>query len=268
MRNIRTIVVDDEPTARAHIIRLLKADPDIRLVAECRNGMEALEVLRKENVDLVYLDIQMPQINGFETVKRFALDKDAPFVIFSTAFDRYALKAFDVRAVDYLLKPYDDDRFFQSLARAKEFVELREKKELAGRLMDLVQDHLNARKDHAQEYVIKEKGREYRVLAKDILWVKAEGNYVLLQTMARRHSLRMTMNMLENELDPAVFIRIHRSYIVNMANVRSTRYSGNNEFTFLMLNGKHLLSGRNYKDQIGKFLTDHGWDTSTDGMDR
>lgn len=268
MRTIRTIVVDDEPTARAFVIRLLKSDPDIHILAECRNGMEALDVLRKETIDLVYLDIQMPQINGFEVIKRFPQGKDAPFVIFSTAYDRYALKAFDVRAVDYLLKPFDDDRFFQSLARAKEFIELRDKKQLASRLMDLVLDHVNAQKERAQEYVIKEKGREYRVRTRDILWVKAEGNYVLLQTMARRHSLRMTMNMLENELDPAAFIRIHRSYIVNMANVRNTRYSGNNEFTFTMPNGKHLISGRNYKEQIGKFLLGHGWDSAPTGTDR
>lgn len=258
MRNIRTIVVDDEPTARAHIIRLLQADPDIRLVAECRHGMEALEVLRKEPVDLVYLDIQMPQINGFEMLKRLPPGKPAPFVIFSTAFDRYALKAFDVRAVDYLLKPFDDDRFYQSLARAKEFIEMRDKDQLAGKLMDLVQEHINLRKDHVQEYLIKEKGREYRVPVKDLLWIKAEGNYVVLQTAAARHSLRMTMNMLESELDPAKFIRIHRSYILNMDQVRSAQYSGNNEFSFLMSNGKRVLSGRNYKDEVAKFLTTHG----------
>lgn len=255
MRNIRTIVVDDEPTARAHIVRLLGADPAVRVLAECRNGLEALEFLKKEPVDLVYLDIQMPQINGFEMLKRLPQGKEHPFVIFSTAFDRYALKAFDVRAVDYLLKPFDDDRFYESLARAKEFIEMREKKALAGRMMDLLQDHLDARKDFTQEYLIKERGREYRVPTKDILYIKAEGNYVVLQTMQGRHSLRMTMNMLESELDPANFIRIHRSYIANMAQVKGTRYTGNNEFTFLLKNDKRLVSGRNYKEQVAKFLT-------------
>lgn len=268
MKNIRTIVVDDEPAARAHIVRLLGTDPDIHIVAECRNGLEALEILKKDTVDLVYLDIQMPQINGFEMLKRLPPGKEPPFVIFSTAYDRYALKAFDVRAVDYLLKPFDDDRFHESLSRAKEFIELRDKKQLAGRLMDLVQDHLNAQKEHAQEYLIKEKGREYRVPAKDVLWIKAEGNYVVLQTMARRHSLRMTMNMLESELDPACFIRIHRSYIVNIRQVRSTRYSGNNEFTFVLNNGKHLLSGRNYKEQVAKFLMEQDAGATAQGTNR
>lgn len=255
MRNIRTIVVDDEPTARAHIVRLLGEDPAIRVVAECRNGLEALEQLKKEAIDLIYLDIQMPEINGFEMLKRLPQGKEHPFVIFSTAFDRYALKAFDVRAVDYLLKPFDDDRFYESLARAKEFIEMREKKTLASKMMDLMQDHLDARKDYTQEFLIKEKGREYRIATKDILCVKAEGNYVVLQTMQGRYSLRMTMNMLESELDTTNFIRIHRSYIVNMGQVKGTRYSGNNEFTFLLQNDKRLVSGRNYKEQVAKFLT-------------
>lgn len=255
MRNVRTIVVDDEPTARAHIVRLLGEDPDIRILAECRNGLEALEICRKETVDLLYLDIQIPLVNGFELLKRLPSNKTAPFVIFSTAFDQYALKAFDVRAVDYLLKPFDDDRFYESLERAKEFIEMREQKVLAGRMLDLVQTHLKERKDSAQVFLIKDKGREYRIAAKDILYVKAEGNYVVLQAMQGRHSLRMTMNMLESELDPAEFLRIHRSYIVNMAQVKSYRYSGNNEFTFLLRNDRHLVSGRNYREQVAKFLT-------------
>lgn len=256
MKSIRTVVVDDEPTARAHIVRLLGADPAVRVVAECRNGMEALELLRKEPMDLIYLDIQMPHLNGFEMVKRLPQGKEQPFIIFSTAFDRYALKAFDVRAVDYLLKPFDDDRFYESLERAKDFIEMREKKVLAGRMMDLMQDHLDARKDYTQEYLIKEKGREYRIATKDILYIKAEGNYVVLQTLQGKYSLRMTMNMLESELDPASFIRIHRSFIVNMAQVKGARYTGNNEFSFLLRNDKRLVSGRNYKEQVAKFMAE------------
>lgn len=255
MRNIRTIVVDDEPAARSRVMRLLGTDPAIRVVAECRNGAEALEAIRQEPVDLMYLDIQMPQLNGFEVIHRFPAGQ-APFVVFVTAHDRYALKAFDVNAVDYLLKPYDDDRFFTSLARAKDFIQMQENKRLAGKLMDLVQGHLNARKEFSDVIVIKEKGREYRVPVKDVIWIKAEGNYLVLQTKARHYLLRMTMNLVETELDPAVFVRIHRSYMVNMAHVRNARYSGNNEFMFTMSNGQHVLSGRNYKEQIATLLTE------------
>ncbi|HEY0975934.1 MAG TPA: response regulator, partial [Flavobacteriales bacterium] len=120
MKNIRTIVVDDEPAARSRVVRLLGTDPEVRVVAECRNGNEALATIQQEPVDLVYLDIQMPQLSGLDVVGRFPPGQ-TPFVVFVTAHDRYAVKAFDVNAADYLLKPYDDDRFYMSLSRAKDF---------------------------------------------------------------------------------------------------------------------------------------------------
>lgn len=254
MKNIRTIVVDDEPAARSRVVRLLGTDPEVRVVAECRNGNEALATIQQEPVDLVYLDIQMPQLSGLDVVGRFPPGQ-TPFVVFVTAHDRYAVKAFDVNAADYLLKPYDDDRFYMSLSRAKDFIAMRENKQLTGRLMELVQDHLNTRKEFTQVIIIKEKGREYRVPVKEIIWIRAEGNYLVLQTKARHYLLRMTMNMVETDLDPAVFVRVHRSYMVNMTHVRNSRYSGNNEFLFTMSNGQHVLSGRSYKEQIAKMLT-------------
>jgi two-component system LytT family response regulator len=255
MRKVRTIVVDDEPAARSRVLRLLATDPDIHVVAECRNGNEALEAIRNNLVDLMFLDVQMPQLTGFDVIEQFPAGQ-SPFVIFVTAFDRYALKAFNVQAVDYLLKPYDDERFNTSLTRAKDFIAMQDNKRLADRMLDLVQNHLDAGKEFTQEYVIKEKGREYRVSVKDVQWIGTEGNYLEMQTENRRYLLRMTMNMVETELDPRVFLRIHRSYMVNLAHVRSSRYSGNNEFTFTMVNGKHLVSGRNYKEQIAKVLTE------------
>ncbi|HOY27496.1 MAG TPA: LytTR family DNA-binding domain-containing protein [Flavobacteriales bacterium] len=254
MKLIRAIVVDDEPAARTRVVRLLSTDPEIRLVAECRNGAEALATIQQEPVDLMYLDVQMPQLSGFDVIKRFPAGL-APYVVFATAHDRYATQAFNVNAVDYLLKPYDDERFFLSLAKAKDFVEMRENKRLTGRLMDLIQDHMNSRREYTQVIVIKEKGREYRVPVKDILFIRAEGNYLILQTKPRHYLLRMTMNMVETDLDPAVFVRVHRSYMLNMAHVRNSRYSGNNEFLFTMSNGQHVLSGRSYKEHIAKILS-------------
>lgn len=260
MRIIRTIVVDDEPAARTRVVRMLKTDPDIEVVAECRNGTEALETIRKENIELMFLDIQMPQTNGLELMAKLPHEK-MPFVVFVTAHDRYALKAFDLNAVDYLLKPYDDERFFTSLGRAKDLIEMRHSKQLTGRLMDLMQNHLNVRKEYNDQFVIKEKGREYKVPVKDVLYIRAEGNYLIIQTKTRHYLLRMTMNMVETELDPARFIRVHRSYILNMTYVRNARYSGNNEFMFTMSNGQHVLSGRNYKESIAQILSEQrmGW---------
>lgn len=253
MNHIRILVVDDEPAARARIIRLLEMDPAARVVGQCRNGIEAIELLEREPVDLVFLDIEMPQANGFEVLKALRT-APKPFIIFITAHDRYALKAFDVNAVDYLLKPYDEDRFHIALAKAKELVGMRDSKQLAGRLIDIVQQHVRTRKDHVEEMVIKEKGRSYTVKMKDVLFVRAESNYLILQAKERHYLLRMTLTMLESDVDPKQFLRIHRSYMVNLAHVRGARYSGNNEFVFTMSNGQHLLSGRSYRDQVSTAL--------------
>lgn len=254
MNHIRTLVVDDEPAARARIMRMLEKDQDVRVVGECRNGQEAIDVLAKEPVDLVFMDVQMPHANGFEVLNTVRKDQ-RPFVVFVTAHDRYALKAFDVNAVDYLLKPYDEDRFFSSLAKAKEFMELRDTRHLAGRLIDIVQQHVRSHKDFTDVLVIKEKGRTYKVKLKDVIFMRAESNYLVVQTKERHYLLRMTLNMVESEVDPKRFMRIHRSYIVNMAHVRGARYSGNNEFTFTMSNGQHVISGRSYRDRVSEALS-------------
>lgn len=254
MSTIRILVVDDEPAARARVIRLLEMDQDAKVVGECRNGVEAIEALGREQVDVVFLDIEMPRANGFEVLKGIRADRK-PFIIFITAHDRYALRAFDVNAVDYLLKPYDEERFYSALAKAKEFVEMRDSKQLAGRLIDIVQQHVRTQKDHVEEMVIKEKGRSYQVKMKDVIFVRAESNYLILQTKDRHYLLRMTLNMMESDVDPKQFIRIHRSYMVNLAHVRGARYSGNNEFVFTMSNGQHLLSGRSYRDQVSDALS-------------
>ena len=259
MKNIRTIVVDDEPAARARVLRLLGQDPEIEVVSECRNGQEALECILKCRPDLLFLDVQMPGMDGFQVMDnlhRLNGHGPTPFVVFVTAHDQYALKAFDVNAVDYLLKPYDDERFFASLEKAKQHIAMRMSSKLTGRLMDLVREHMGDKGPHLSHFCIKDKGREHKVRVDDILYLRAEGNYLCLQTKERHFLHRMTMNAVESELDPARFLRIHRSYIVNRNQVRNTRYSGNNEFIFCMANGERIISGRSYKEKIAEVLTD------------
>lgn len=253
MKHIRTIIIDDEPAARARLARLLGQDAEIELVTECRNGTEAVEAIQKHKPDLVFLDVEMPQMNGFEVVDRLRKEH-MPFVVFVTAHDQYALKAFDVNAVDYLLKPYDDERFHASLGKAKKHLDMRMNSKLTGKLMDLMREHLHAKSEYTEQFIIKEKGREYRVAVDDIVFLRAEGNYLHLQLKDRHHLYRMTMNAVETELDPTRFLRIHRSYMVNVAHVRSHRYSGNNEFIFSMSNGERIVSGRSYKEPIAKAL--------------
>lgn len=259
MKQIRTIIVDDEPTARLRIARLLAQDPGIEVVSECRNGQEALSCIAKCKPDLLFLDVQMPGMSGFqvmEQVRHTHGTAHLPFVVFVTAHDQYALKAFDVNAVDYLLKPYDDERFFASIEKARKFIELRQSDRLTGKLMDLVREHMRSNNTFTEQFVIKERGREYKVKVEDLLFLRAEGNYLCLQLKDRQFLHRMTMNTVETELDPARFLRIHRSYIVNMAHVRNARYSGNNEFIFSMANNERIVSGRSYKEQIAKVLAE------------
>lgn len=255
MKHIRTIIADDEPVARARVARLLQQDPEIELVAECRNGSEAIEAVNKHKPDLMFLDVQMPQVNGFEVVQQLGKER-MPFVVFVTAHDQYALKAFDVNAVDFLLKPYDDDRFHASLSKAKKWMDMRFSSKLTGKLMDLMREHMHANSEYTETIVIRERGREWRVGVDDLVFMRAEGNYLHLQLKDRHHLYRMTMNAVETELDPSRFLRIHRSYIINMAHVRSHRYSGNNEFIFSMNNGERIVSGRSYKEHISKALTE------------
>ncbi|MEO8066762.1 MAG: LytTR family DNA-binding domain-containing protein [Flavobacteriales bacterium] len=253
MKQIRTIIADDEPVARARVARLLAQDPEIELVAECRNGTEAIDAVHKHKPDLMFLDVQMPQVNGFEVVQQLGKER-MPFVVFVTAHDQYALKAFDVNAVDFLLKPYDDDRFAASLTKAKRWMDMRFSSKLTGKLMDLMREHMHANSEYTETIVIRERGREWRIGVDDIVFMRAEGNYLHLQLKEKHHLYRMTMNAVETELDPARFLRIHRSYIVNIAHIRSTRYSGNNEFIFSMNTGERIVSGRSYKEHISKVL--------------
>lgn len=253
MKHIRTLIVDDEPAARARLARLLAQDAEVEVVGECRNGHEAVDAVNKHRPDLLFLDVQMPDMNGLEAVGRIGGDR-MPFVVFVTAHDQYALKAFDVNAVDYLLKPYDDDRFFASLEKAKKHIDMKMNHKLTGKLMDLVREHMHAKSEYTEVFTIRDKGREHKVNASDILYLRAEGNYLCLQLKDRHFLYRMTMNSVESELDPARFLRIHRSYIVNRAHVRNARYSGNNEFIFSMANNERIVSGRSYKEQIAKAL--------------
>ena len=253
MKHIRTIIADDEPAARDRIARSLALEADMDVVAQCRNGAEAIEAVNKHKPDLIFLDVQMPQVNGFEVVRKFEGDR-APFVVFVTAHDQYALKAFNVNAVDFLLKPFDDERFQASLEKARKWMEMRMSNQLKGQLMDLMREHMHANSEYTETFVIRERGRERQVPVDEIVYLRAEGNYLHLQLKDRHHLYRLTMNAVESELDPSRFLRIHRSYIVNTLHVRSTRYSGNNEFIFTMATGEHIVSGRSYKENIAKTL--------------
>ena len=253
MKKIRTLVIDDEPLARARIIKLLGSYDFISILGECKNGKEAQKSISNYKPDLIFLDIQMPDLNGFEVLNNI---DPKPFIIFVTAFDQYALQAFDVRAVDYLLKPYDNDRFEQALLHAKAQIQLKENAVLHTKMVQLLQSHQQQQSDELMYITLKEKGRTIQLPTNDICYIEAEGNYLNLYTEHKTHLLRQTMQELENLLNKAHFLKIHRSILINTNYLKSIKYKGNNQYSFTLNNDVKLLSSRSHKADIITFLED------------
>lgn len=246
---IKVLIVDDEPLARARLVRLLEQEPDVEIAGEAGNGLEALALIQEKQPDLLLLDIQMPHMGGFDVLSE--LEKP-PLVIFVTAFDQYAIKAFDNRAIDYLLKPYDKERFQQAIAHAREILELR----FQAQLPALLNDKTQLREQPCLE--IKHNGVSQKLYAHEIYYLQAQGNYVLLQTPAKKHMVRQTLTTLHDHFAHAEFLRVHRSITLNTAYIKSLVYQNNNEYLITMQDGKKFLSGRVYKDQIQEFAQNRG----------
>ena len=242
---IRTLVADDEPIALARMVALLRDEPDVEVIGECATGREAISAIERTSPDLVFLDIQMPQLDGLTLAR--TLGRTMPAVVFVTAYDEYALGAFEVHALDYLLKPYSADRFKSALVHARQ--------------------HLGARRGsggHPPAYerrdrlVIKSSGRIYFVRTRDIDWCEAAGNYVHLHVGAQTHLVRGTMAHIESQLDQAQFIRIHRSTIVNVDRIQELQSSFGGEYVVLLHDKTRLTLSRGYREglqaRLGKAL--------------
>jgi two-component system LytT family response regulator len=248
---IRTLIVDDEPLARQRLRALLEADPDVELVGECGDGREAVAVLQKIRPDLVFLDVQMPALDGFGVLA--AVGGRLPVVVFVTAHDRYALRAFEVHALDYLLKPFDKDRFHTALARAKAQVRREQDGAVSQRLLDLLKDVREPR-NALGRLVVKSGGRVYFVRVEDIDWVEAAGNYVRLHVGKEDHLLRESMAGLEARLDAARFLRIHRSTIVNVERIRELQPAFHGDYAVILRDGTELTLSRGYRDRLQALL--------------
>jgi two-component system LytT family response regulator len=244
----RVVIADDEPLARERLRMLLEGQEDIEVVAECQDGTQAIDTIRRLRPDLVFLDVQMPGATGFEVVA--ALDQERlPLVVFVTAFDKYALRAFDVHALDYLLKPFDRDRFLQALARARNQLDRPANGDLRRRLLDLVRD-LEPAPPRLDRFVIKAGGRVFFVRADEIDWIESAGNYVKLHVGTDVHLFRETMNALESQLSPETFYRIHRCYIVNIERVKELQPWFNGEYVVLLRTGAKLTLSRGYREKL------------------
>lgn len=231
---IRTLIVDDEPLARSNIAVLLRRDPEIEIVGECGSGVEALTAIPKARPDLVFLDVQMPECDGFDVLEM--LGNDLPVaVVFVTAYDQYALQAFEAGALDYILKPFDNARFDLALARAKQRIARSKDTTPPGK---------------PERLAIKSVGQVLFVKLSEIDWIEAADYYACLHVGPKTHLLRRSMSELEKELDPAVFARIHRSTIVNMDRVRGLRSGEDGEYEVLLESGTRLRLSQRYRKQL------------------
>lgn len=258
-KKIRTLVVDDEPLARRNLRVLLKDDADVEVVGEAGSGPEALAAIRKHSPDLVFLDIQMPELDGFGVLEQIEAEQ-LPVIIFVTAFDQYALRAFEFHALDYLLKPFDDARFEKALRRAKQQVEQREIKELSGRLIALLEgrDAQGTERTPPASYLtrllIKSAGRVSFLKVDEIDWIGAEDYYIKLHVGRKSHLLRETMNEMEAKLDPSKFVRVHRSAIVNLERIRELQQPYSGEYLVVLQDGTELKLSRSRREQLQTML--------------
>lgn len=245
---IRTIIVDDEPHARRYLNELLATDEDLEVMAELKNGREALDYLAHHDTELVFLDIHMPGISGLEVLKQVPADS-SPFIIFTTAYHQYAITAFEAQAIDYLLKPFDEKRLNKAMDRVKEQLSLKKAAGFHAQMVRMYQDFQDAQSPQLTEFIIKEKGFEKVVKTKDILWIEANSVYAELHTLEGRHLYRVALNLLEKQVSGS-FIRVHRSYLLNTDHILKTTYLNNNTYRFKMANGHELVSSRSYKEKI------------------
>jgi len=252
---IRTLIVDDEPLARRNLRVLLERDAQIEILDECRNGREAVKAIKNLTPDLIFLDIQMPEMDGFDVLAHVGPEQ-IQAIIFVTAFDQYALKAFDVHALDYLLKPFDDERFARALERAKSQIAAREIDKLSKRLFALLEERESERKGSIQEehyltrLMIKASNRMVLLKVEDIDFIEADGNYAKLHVGRKAHLLREKMHDLEGRLDPAKFVRIHRSVIVNLDRIKEMQPHFNGDYIVVLVDGQQLRLSRTRREHL------------------
>ncbi len=250
---LSVLIVDDEPHARRYLKELLAQDEEVEVIHECKNGQEVLNFLKTKEPHIIFLDINMPGISGVEVAEQ--LKSTSSLIIFSTAYDQYALKAFEVEAFDYLVKPFGDERFFGVLNRAKEVVNKLQQASFSEKFADLYKEYNQTLSPHLTEFIIKEKGFEKKVKTQEILYIEASGIYAVLHLEGETVLYRAALNLLEQQLPPN-FVRVHRSFILNSHYVQKLKYLNNSTYQITMENGHVITSSRRYKESVSKIKTD------------
>ncbi len=251
---ITAVIVDDEVLARDRIRKILRTDSELEVVAECANGAEAVQAVLEHQPDLIFLDVQMPEMDGFQVLQELPSER-IPLVIFVTAFDQYALRAFEVYALDYILKPFDAERFRKALLHAKSQIRnLRGSAINEGLLHLLAELREKPRTKYADRLIIKSGGRVSFLKTVEIDWIESEGNYVRLHVGKETHLLRETLNQMEERLDPDRFLRIHRSAIVCLDRIKELQPWFHGEYRILLHDGTELLLSRKYRENLKEVL--------------
>jgi two-component system LytT family response regulator len=248
MERIRTLIADVERPARSRLVELIEREPDLEVVAEARDGLEAVEAVEKHQPDLLFLDIQMPERDGFGVLRDLGPEQ-TPVTVFVTAYDQYAVKAFEARAFDYLLKPYSDERFEAALAHARSYLQDRRQPEFQAKVSEMLEPG-----EPLERIVLKSAGRVTFLDVADIDWIEAAGVYVTLHVGTKERLYRSTIGQLQDRLDPKRFVRIHRSASVNVLRIRELRPVGHGEYSVILDSGKELKLSRSHRRNLEEWL--------------
>jgi two-component system LytT family response regulator len=248
---VKVLIVDDEPLARDRIREMLTDYPEMEVVAEARNGREAIESIESHAPDLVFLDVQMPDFNGFDVLQNLKVDR-MPLIIFVTAYDQHAIHAFEVHAIDYLTKPFDRKRFAEAIDQAKIFMRGTEESDTA-RIMKMLQD-FKVGPRYLERFAVKNGEKTFFIRSEDVDAIEAQGNYVRLNLANSSHLVRETLNNIEAQIDPRVFVRIHRRTIVNINRVKELQTWARGEYRVVLQNGTHYSLSRGYREHFDNFI--------------
>jgi two-component system LytT family response regulator len=254
---IRALIVDDEPLARQRLRLLAQDEPDLECVGECSNGAEAIEAIRRNPPDLVFLDVQMPEMDGFAVLENIPRDR-LPAIVFTTAFDKHAVRAFEIHALDYLLKPIEPNRFKAAVARVREHLRTQQTSSAAQGLLELLASRKGQVAPQATQYLtrltIRNEDKVAVIKTADIDTIESAGNYVSVNVGKESHILRETLNALETQLDPESFLRVSRSAIINLDRVKELQPMFKGEHIIVLQNGKRLAMTRGLLREVEQAL--------------
>lgn len=256
MTTLRILIVDDEPVARTGIRFFLEGEPGVEIIGECANGEEAVAAIRAQAPDLIFLDVQMPGLDGFAVIETIG-PRRMPAVVFVTAYDQHALQAFEAHAIDYLLKPFNRERLLHAFRRARHHIQGQQIEQMRHTLFALLKDRREAAlpaKSHTERLVVKSAGYVFFLNVTELDWIEAAGNYMKLHVGGAVHLLRETMNAMEAQLDPQRFVRIRRSTMVNIDSIRRLRTLANGEYEVLLNDGTALISSRRYRKNLSALI--------------